>query len=138
MFRYIFWPWKVNAAIAGFGVSPGEFDGDFRTEVQALGINASLTAQETALILISLKIGKWIDQYSGSFELVLSYLENAGKVDVAKPEVVDALWEMGYREYPHWEYDAMMVFEGELDAEELPNRQLEIGKNRKILVKIEY
>ena len=116
MFKNISWPFKVNAAIAGFGIPPTEFDGEFRSEVQSLGMNAGLTPQETALILLSLKIGI---HYDDTFELILATLRHDGKVDITKPEVIDALYEMGYGVDPHWEADAIMVFRGEFDKEEL-------------------
>lgn len=56
MFKHISWPIKLNSAIAGFGISPTKFDGKLRFEFQSLGINADLAAQETALILLYLKI----------------------------------------------------------------------------------
>ena len=116
MFKNISWPFKVNAAIAGFGVPPTEFDGEFRSEVQSLGMNAGLTPQETVLILLSLKIGI---HYDDTFELILTTLKHDRKVDITKPEVIDALYEMGYGVDPHWEADAIMVFRGEYDREEL-------------------
>ena len=115
MFKYISWSFKVNAAIAGFGIDPGEFDGEFRSEVQSLGRNAGLTAQETALILVSLRVGI---RYDDTFELILGTLRHDGKVDTNKPEVIDALYEMGYGVDPHWETDAIMVFRGEFDEED--------------------
>ena len=116
MFKYISWPFKVNAAIAGFGISPKEFDGEFRSEVQSLGMNAGLTAQETALILLSLKIGI---HYDDTFELILATLRQDDKLDTTKPEVIDALYEMGYDVDPHWETEAFMVLRGEFDKEDL-------------------
>lgn len=116
MFKYISWPFKVNAAIAGFGISPTEFDGEFRSEIQSLGMKAGLTAQETALIVLSHKVGI---HYDDTFELILGTLRHDGKVDITKPEVIDALYEMGYGVDPHWETDAIMVFRGEFDKEEL-------------------
>ena len=116
MFKSISWPIKVNAAIAGFGISPTAFNGDFRSEVQSLGINAGLTAQETALILVSLGVGI---HYDDNFDLILGTLRHDGKVDINKPEVVDALYEMGYGVDPRWETEAIMVLRGEFDKEEL-------------------
>ena len=79
-------------------------------------MNADLTAQETALILVSLKVGI---HYDDTFELILATLKHDEKVDTTKPEVVDALYEMGYDVDPHWETDAIMVFRGEFYGEEL-------------------
>lgn len=118
MFKHISWPIKVNSAIAGFGISPTKFDGKLRSEVQLLGINAGLTAQETALILLSLKIGI---NYDNSFELILASHRHDGKIDTTKPEVIDALHEMGYDVDPHWEYDAISIFNGDRDKDDLDN-----------------
>lgn len=52
----IFWPFRVYAAIAGFGIPPSTFTSDFRSDIQILGKKAHLTPQETALVLISLGI----------------------------------------------------------------------------------
>ena len=116
MFKHISYPFKVNAAIAGFGISPTEFDQKFRSEVQSLGIGAGMTAQETALILLSLKIGI---RYNDTFELILGTLIHDGKVDTTKPEIIDALYEMGYGVNPYWEHEAITVFIGEINKEEL-------------------
>ena len=40
-------------------------------------------------------------------------------MDTTKPEVIDALNEMGYGVDPHWETDAIMVFRGEFIKEDL-------------------
>ena len=117
MFKYISWPFKVNAAIAGFGISPTEFDGEFRSEVQSLGMNAGLTAQETALVLLSLAMGKIF--YDDTFELILATLRHDGKIDVTKTEVVDALYYMGYGVDPSWETEALMIYRGEFDEEDI-------------------
>ena len=116
MFKYISWPFKVNAAIAGFGISPTEFYGEFRSEVQSLGMNAGLTAQETALILLSLKRGI---HYDDTFELILATLRHEDKLDVTKPEIIDALYEMGYGVDPTWETEAIMIHRGQFEDEEL-------------------
>ena len=79
-------------------------------------MNGGLTAQETALILLSLGMGI---HYDDTFELILATLRHDGKVDTTKPEVIDALYEMGYGVDPHWETDAITVFRGEFDKEEL-------------------
>lgn len=42
-----------------------------------------------------------------------------GKVDITKPEVIDALYGMGYDVFSHWETDAILVFAGEITKEEL-------------------
>ena len=117
MFRYISWPFKVNSVIASFGIPPTAIDGKIRSEVQSLGMNAGLTAQETALILLSLALGKVGP--NDTFELILATLKHDGKVDVEKPEVIDALYEMGYSVDPRWETEAIMVFRGEFDEDEL-------------------
>ena len=123
VFKLIFWPLKVNAAIAGFGVRPTNIDSDLRTEVQALGLEAGLTRHETALILLALVFGVLIGQAGVSdddqFDLILGTLRHDGKVDFDKPEVIDALYEMGYGVDPHWETDAIMVCRGEFDKEDL-------------------
>ena len=116
MFKVVFWPFKVNAAIAGFGIPPTKLNGDFRSEVQLLGMNAGLTAQETALILLSLKIGI---HYDDEFESILAALIRDGKVDTSKLEVIDALHEMGYSVDAPWEYDAILVFTGDISGDGL-------------------
>ena len=116
MFKYISWPIKVNAAIASFGISPNVFDSKIRSTVQTLGRNAGLTAQETALILVSLGVGI---HYDDTFELILGTLRHDGKVDINKPEVTDALNEMNLSGDAHWEWDAINVLRGKYDEQEL-------------------
>ena len=116
MIKFILWPIKVNIAIAGFGISPTSFSGVFRSEVQSLGMNADLTAQETALILVSLGVSI---HYGNNFDLILNTLRHEGKIDINKPEIVDALYEMGYGVDPWWEWDAIMIYRKEYDEEDL-------------------
>ena len=117
MFKHISWPIKLNSAIAGFGISPTKFDGKLRSEFQSLGINADLAAQETVLLLLSLKIN-----YDDTFELIFASLRHGGKIDIAKPEVIDALYEMGYDVDPRWGYDAVPIFNGDVDKDDVDDR----------------
>ena len=119
MFKHFSWPIKVNSAIAGFGISPTKFDKKLRSEVQSLGINADLTTQETALILLSLKIGI---NYDDTFKLIFDSLRHDGKIDITKLEAIDALYEMGYDVDPQWEYDAISIFNGDVDKDDMDDR----------------
>ena len=119
MFKHFSWPIKVNSAIAGFGISPIKFDGKLRSEFQSLGINADLAAHETALILLPLKIGI---NYDNTFESIFASLRHDGKIDIAKPEVIDAPYEMGYDVDPRWGYDAVPIFNGDVDKDDMFDR----------------
>ena len=57
MFKQISWSFKVNAAIAGFGVRATDIDSNLRSDVQLLGLEAGLTPHETALVLLALAFG---------------------------------------------------------------------------------
>ena len=57
--------------------------------------------------------------YDDTFELILATLRHDGKIDVTKPEVVDALYEMGYGVDPSWETEALMIYREELDEEDM-------------------
>lgn len=110
MLKRLFWPLKVNAAIAGFGIRPSDIDSALRTDVQVLGLEAGLTPQETALISLALVFGVLIGQAGISdndeFDLILGTLRHDRKVDFNKPEIIDALDAMGYAiEVPRWHFD---------------------------------
>ena len=104
----IFWSLKVNTAIVGTGIPPTTLDGELRTDVQLFGRKAGLTPQETALVLISLVMGIGAPT---ELELIVSVWHREGKVNYQKPEIIDALWDIGCPVGdPHWEHDAISIF----------------------------
>ena len=121
----IFWPLRVNAAIAGFGIPPDVFTSDFRSEIQYLGKKAHLTPHETALVLISLGISSSL-HLPLEFEQILFFDYKKGKVNIGKPEVIDSLDILGMTgifgvqvAYPTWHFAAVDFFRGELDEFEI-------------------
>ena len=114
----IFWSFKVNAAIAGLGIPPTTFDGQLRSHVQTLGQKAKLTPQETALVLVALVMGIGAPT---DLELFVSVWHHDGKVDYEKPEVIDALYDVGCPVAdPHWEHDAINLLRGTTDKAAIP------------------
>ena len=113
----IFWPFKVNAAIAAIGISPNALNHQRRYEVQELGLKAGLTPQETALVLVSLLVGA---RAPTVLELIVSIWHRDGNVDFEKPEVIDALYDIGCSVGdPYWEYDAIDIFGGISDENDI-------------------
>ena len=121
--KHLLWPLKVNTAIAGFGVSPTSVDSDLRAPVQTLGMEARLTPQETAFVLLALAFGIRIGLASrggdGEFDLILATLRREGKIDFSKPEIIDALDHTGYatEDTPRWEHEAIEWHNGTLEGE---------------------
>lgn len=120
--KRLLWPLKVNTALAGFGVSPTSLDNDLRTDLQGLGLAAGLTPQETALVLMALVFGSRFGLVGLSdpdeFNLILAAFRQDRKIDVKKPEIVDALVYMGYEtESPlRWEHEAIEYHRGTLEG----------------------
>lgn len=121
--KRLLWPFKVNAALTGFGVSPTLLDSDLRTDMQLFGREASLTPQETALVSLALAFGSRISlagrSDSDEFDLILATLRRDRKIDFQKPEIVDALNYMGYAtdDVPRWEHEAIEYHRGTLEGE---------------------
>ena len=114
--KKISWPLKVNTALAGLGIPPTAINGQQRTDIQLLGLQAGLSPQETALVLVSLLLGLHAPT---ELEAIVSVWHYDGQVDFDKPEVIDALYEIGCPVgNPHWEYDAIDIFNGTVDDED--------------------
>ena len=115
--KRLIWPAKVNAALAGMGVNPTSFHHSLRSNIQTFGFEAGLTPQETAIVLVSLAMGFHVPP---DFETATSVWRREGKVDSNKPEVIDALTEMGYSiDAPSWQIDAISLADGDLDDQAL-------------------
>ena len=120
--KRLLWPLKVNAATAGFGVSPTSIDSALRTDVQLFGLEAGLTPQETALVMLALTFGIKIGlaglSSGDEFDAILATLRHEGKIDCKKPEIIDALDEMGYatEDMPLWGSEAALLYGGRLDG----------------------
>ena len=52
-------------------------------------------------------------------ELSISIWKQKGKINCEKPEIIDALYGMGYSIDPRWEYDAISIFRGIADEEDI-------------------
>ena len=121
--KRLLWPLKVNTALAGFGVRPTSLNSDLRTDVQLFGVDAGLTPEETALVLLALAFGIRIGMAGlasdDEFDLMLATLGSDRKVDFRKPEVIDALEVMGYATdgVPCWDEEAIMLHRGVLRGE---------------------
>lgn len=115
--KSVSWPFKVNAAVAGIGINPASIDGQTRSELQTLGREAGLTAEETALVVVSLVAGIGAPT---ELEHIVSVWHRERKVDLEKPEVIDAMYETGCPVGdPRWEYDAIGIFNGTMDDERM-------------------
>ncbi len=115
--KLIFWPLKVNTALAGIGINPTSIVGQTRTDIQLLGLDAGLTPQETALVLVSLLAGI---HSPIELELIVSVWHHDKKVNFEKPEVIDVLDEIGCPVGdPRWWSDAIDISNGTLDDERL-------------------
>ncbi|MCY4303036.1 MAG: hypothetical protein OXC68_15055 [Aestuariivita sp.] len=84
-----FWPFKVNAAIAGFGVSPKMFDSATRSDVQILGKKVKLMRFETALLFMALHYSS-VTLYDNFYAILYALLVN-NKIDCRKNEMQDVL-----------------------------------------------
>ncbi|UWR41548.1 hypothetical protein K4F85_01175 [Phaeobacter inhibens] len=71
----IFFPFKVNAALAAMAISPNTFNGSWRSEMQQIGKAAGLTPQETALLIVSEGMGI---SYPDDVEIALGVWRSEG------------------------------------------------------------
>jgi len=87
------YPFKVNVALAAMAVTPNQFDGTWRSGMQQIGKAAGLTAQETALVIVAHGLGI---NYPMDVENAIGIWRKDRKIDLSKPEVIDALQKMGF------------------------------------------
>lgn len=88
-----FYPVKVNAALAAMAVNPKQFEGVWRSGMQQIGKAAGLTPQETALVIVGHGLGI---NYPDDVETAIGVWRHEGKINLAKPEVIEALSKMGF------------------------------------------
>ncbi len=88
-----FYPFKVNAALAGMAVSPSQFEGEWRSHMQQMGKAAGLTPQETAVGIVAYGLGI---KFPDAAENAIGVWRREKKIDLTKPEVIDALSKMGF------------------------------------------
>lgn len=88
-----FYPVKVNAALAAMAVNPSQFEGVWRSGMQQIGKAAGLTPQETALVIVGHGLGI---NYPDDVEMAIGVWRHEGKINLSKPEVIDALSKMGF------------------------------------------
>lgn len=97
LFDFFSWPFKVNKALAGMGVPPMLFEGQWRSEMQQLGKAENLTPEETALVMIAHGLGIG---YPDDTEIVMAYHHANGEIDYEKPMVKAAMRRMGFMVSP--------------------------------------
>lgn len=88
-----FYPVKVNMALAAMAVPPTQFDGVWRSGMQEIGKSGGLTPQETALVIVGYGLGI---NYPDDVEIAIATWRHEGKINIDKPEVVEALSKMGF------------------------------------------
>lgn len=88
-----FYPVKVNTALAAMAVNPNQFEGVWRSGMQEIGKTAGLTPQETALVIVGYGLGI---NYPDDVETAIGVWRHEGKINLAKPEVIEALSKMGF------------------------------------------
>ncbi len=88
-----FYPVRVNTALAGMAVPPNQFNGEWRSHMQQMGKAAGLTPQETALGIVAYGLGI---NYPDAVENAIGVWRHEKKIDLTKPEVIDALSKMGF------------------------------------------
>jgi len=88
-----FYPVKVNAAHAAMAVPPNQFDGAWRSGMQQIGKEGGLTPQETALVIVGYGLGI---NYPDDVESAIAAWRHEGKINVSKPEMLEALSKMGF------------------------------------------
>lgn len=87
------YPLKVNMALAAMAVPPNQFDGTWRSGMQQIGKAGRLTPQETALVIVAHGLGI---NYPMDVETAIGVWRHENKIDLSKPEVIDALSRMGF------------------------------------------
>lgn len=87
------YPFKVNTALAAMGIPPNQFEGTWRSGMQQIGKAAGLTPQETALVIAGYGLGI---NYPDDVETAIGVWRHKGKIDLSKPEVIEALSKMGF------------------------------------------
>ncbi len=93
-----FYPVKVNAALAGMGVPPTQFNGEWRSGMQQIGKEAGMTPQETAVAIVAHGLGI---NFPMDVENAIGVWRAEGKVDISKPDVREALAKMGFSVDPY-------------------------------------
>ena len=88
-----FYSVKVNSALAAMAVPPNQFGGEWRSGMQQIGKSAGLTPQETALVIVGHGLGI---NYPDDVETAIGVWRHEGKINLARPEVIDALSKMGF------------------------------------------
>ena len=88
-----FYPVKVNAALASMAVPPTQFNGEWRSGMQQIGKEGGLTPQETALVIVGYGLGI---NYPDDVETAIGLWRHEGKINLSKPEVIEALSKMGF------------------------------------------
>jgi len=88
-----FYPLKVNWALGEMGVSPKQFDGEWRSGMQQIGKAGGLTPQETALVIVGYGLGI---NYPDLVEIAIGVWRHEGKINLSKPEIIEALDKMGF------------------------------------------
>tara|TARA_R110002072_G_scaffold81258_1_gene186281 strand:- start:479 stop:763 length:285 start_codon:yes stop_codon:yes gene_type:complete len=88
-----FYPAKVNMALAAMAIPPNQFDGTWRSGMQQIGKSGGLTPQETALVIVGYGLGI---NYPDDVETAIGVWRHEGKIDISKPEVIEALSKMGF------------------------------------------
>jgi len=88
-----FYPVKVNVALAAMAVPPNQFEGEWRSGMQQIGKSGGLTPQETALVIVGYGLGI---NYPDDVETAIGVWRHEGKIDLTKPEVIEALSKMGF------------------------------------------
>lgn len=88
-----FYPVKVNTALAAMAVDPNQFEGVWRSGMQQIGKAAGLTPQETALVIVGYGLGI---NYPDDVETAIGVWRHERKINISKPEVIEALSKMGF------------------------------------------
>ncbi|MCW9036004.1 MAG: hypothetical protein OQJ97_17415 [Rhodospirillales bacterium] len=88
-----FYPAKVNMALAAMAIPPNQFDGAWRSGMQQIGKSGGLTPQETALVIVGYGLGI---NYPDDVETAIGVWRHEGKIDISKPEIIEALSKMGF------------------------------------------
>jgi hypothetical protein len=87
------YPVKVNIALAEMSVRPGDFNGEWRSNMQQVGKAAGLTPQETAICIVAYGLGI---NYPEFVKTAIGVWLNEHKVNVNKPEIVNAYIRLGF------------------------------------------
>lgn len=89
----MFYPVKVNVALAAMAVPPNAFKGVWRSEIQQFGKAMGLTPQETAVLIVSHGMGM---MFPDDVETAIMVWHQDRKLNASKPPVSEALSKMGF------------------------------------------